>query len=410
MQRSTFPATQSGGSQGAAPCMMVAMRAPFFVLAFVLAALPSLCPAAQKGFDQIARDADTARTADRMQDAIRLYRQGVGLRPSWQDGWWCLGSLYYEQDRFPEAQAALARFVAVAPKPGPAYAFLGLSEYEMHDYARAIEHFRKWALHGSPGTDALLDVAGFHWALLLTREGRFVHALYLLAAKAQKRGYSPALAEAMGLASLRMASLPEEYPPERREMVWLAGKAAFYASLQPHEFDRADEYARWLLLHYSEEPNVHYFRGTLFDFRKMHDAAKQEYQEELRISPQHAPAMVELARTYLVDHKFDEAASWAKGATEIAPGDPVAHYVLGRALLATGHVEESARELEIAVRRAPDSAPIRFQLATAYGKLGRKKEAEREFAVFASLKKKPEVLISPAEREELQEERPGQSQ
>jgi tetratricopeptide (TPR) repeat protein len=387
------------------------MRVPFFVLVLLLfAALPGLCPAAQKGFDQIARDADAARTADRMQDAIGLYRQGVNLRPSWQDGWWWLGSLYYEQDRFPEAQAALRRFVAMAPQPGPAYAFLGLCEYETHDYVRAMEHFRKWAACGTPGTDALLDVAGFHWALLLTREGRFVHALYLLAAKAQKRGYSPALAEAMGLASLRMASLPEEYPPERREMVWLAGKAALYAALQPHEFERADEYARRLLLHYSEEPNVHYFRGTLFDFRKMRDAARQEYQEELRISPRHAPAMVELARHYLGDRQYDEAASWAKRATEIAPEDPVAHYALGRALFATGYVQESARELETGVRLAPDSAPIRFQLATAYRKLGRKKEAEREFAVFASLKNKPEVLISPAEREELEAELPGQSQ
>jgi len=387
------------------------MRAPLFFLAFVItAALSGLCPAAQKGFDEIARDADAARAADRMQDAIRLYRQGVNLRPTWQAGWWWLGSLYYEQDRFPEAQAALLRFVAMAPQPGPAYAFLGLCEYETRDYARAIDHFRTWALHGSPGTDALLDVAGFHWALLLTREGRFVHALYLLATKAQKRGYSPALAEAMGLASLRMASLPEEYFPEQREIVWLAGKAAVYASLQPHEFERADECARQLLLHYSKEPNVHYFRGTLYDFRKMHDAAKQEYQEELRISPRHAPAMVELARTYLVDHQFEEAASWAKRATEIAPEDPVAHYSLGRALLAMGQVEVSARELEIAVRRAPDSAPIRYQLATAYKKLGRKQDAEREFAVFASLKNKPEVLISPAEREQLQEEAPQQSQ
>ena len=388
--------------------MILAMRARFFVVVFVLAAtLPSLCPAAQKGFDEIARDADAARTADQMQDAIRLYRQGVGLRPSWQDGWWWLGSLYYDQDRFPEAQAALTRFVAMAPEPGPAYAFLALSEYETHNYALSLQHFQKWELHGSPGTDALLDVAGFHWALLLTREGRFVHALYLLGAKAQKRGYSPALAEAMGLASLRMASLPEEYPPERREMVWLAGQAAFYASWQ-HRFDLADDYVRKLLLHYSEEPNVHYFWGTLFDIRKMHGAAKQQYQEELRISPRNAPAMVDLARACLTDHQFDEAVSWAKRALEIAPGDPLAHYVLGGALLATGHSEESARELEIAVRKAPDSAPIRFELATAYRKLGRKKDADREFAVFASLKKKPEVLISPAERETLQEEVPGQ--
>ena len=37
------------------------------------------------------------------------------------------------------------------------------------------------------------------------------------------------LIEAIGLASLRMAFLPENYPPERREAVWLAGTAAFTA-------------------------------------------------------------------------------------------------------------------------------------------------------------------------------------
>jgi tetratricopeptide (TPR) repeat protein len=331
----------------------------------------------------------------------------VRLRPAWSDGWWWLGSLYYDQDRFSEAQAALRRFVTMAPKPGPAFAFLGLCEYETHEYDRALEHLQKWAAAGSPGTDALIDVASFHWALLLTREGRFLQAFYLLAAKAQKRGYSPALAEAMGLASLRMAALPEEYPPERRELVWLAGEAAFYASsLKPRDFDRAMEYARKLLLHYSQEPNVHYFRGTLFYFGKMHDAARQEFQQELLLSPRYAPAMIEIARTYLADRQYDEAVSWAKRAMEIVPEDPVAHYVLGRSLLATGHVQESVQELETAAHQAPDSAPIRFQLATAYKKLGRTKEAEREFAVFSSLKSKEEVVLPPGEKEDLPQEQP----
>lgn len=390
--------------------MMVAMRAPFFVLGFVLAALPSLCPAAQKGFDQIARDADAARTADRMQDAIRLYRQGVGLRPSWQDGWWWLGSLYYEQDRFPEAQAALARFVAMAPKPGPAYAFLGLSEYEMHDYARSLEHFRKWALEGSPGTNELIDVASFHWALLLTREERFVQALYLLTAKGQRRGGSAALTEAMGLASLRMAYLPEDYPPQWREMVWLAGEAAFYASLNPQQFDRAQDYEDKLLLHYDHAPNVHYFRGTLFGFQKKRQAAKEEYRQELRISPQHAPAMMELARLDLDGGQLDEALSLARRATDLEPKNPAAHHVLGLALFAGGHVQESARELETARQLAPDSASIRFHLMTVYRKLGRTKDAEHEMAVFTTLKEKQEVLLPPEELQELlHEQQPGRA-
>ncbi len=391
--------------------MILAMCARFFVVAFVLtAALSGLCPAAQKGFEEIARDADAARTADRLQDAIRLYHQGVDLRPSWQDGWWWLGSLYYEQDRFPESQAALTRFVAMAPKPGPAYAFLALSEYETHDYARSLEHFQMWGLKGSPGTEELIDVASFHWALLLTREGRFVQALYLLTAKGQRRGGSAALTEAMGLASLRMAYLPEDYPPQRREMVWLAGKAAFYASLVPHQFDRAQDYEDKLLLHYDQAPNVHYFRGTMFGFQKKRPAAKEEYGQELRISPQHAPAMMELARLDLDDGQLDEAVSLARRATDLEPKNAVAHHVLGLALFASGQVQESAGQLETARQLAPDSASIRFHLMTVYRKLGRTKDAEHEMAVFTTLKGKEEVLLPPEELPELlHEQQPGRA-
>lgn len=387
------------------------MRVAFAALVLLwAAAFPNFSSATQRGFEQVAQQAEAARVGDRIPEAIRLYRAGVDLRPTWSDGWWWLGSLYYDQDRFAEADAAFRRFVTMTPKPGPAYGFLGLCEYETHNYSSALNHFRKWALAGSPGTDALIDVASFHWALLLTREGRFVQALYLLAAKAQKRGYNPALAEAMGLASLRMAQLPEDYPPERREMVWLAGKAAFYASLRPQAFELSDEYARRLLLHYGQEPNVHFFRGNLLAFQKKWDEAKEEYQQELRISPRHAPALIELARLYADGHQFTEAISFAQRATQMEPQDPMAHYVVGRALLATGDLQKSVRELETAKQLAPDSASVRFHLATVYQKLGRNEEAQREFAVFASLKNKQEVLISPAEREDLLEEPPGRSQ
>ena len=392
--------------------MILAMCARFFVVAFVLtAALPGLCPAAQKGFEEIARDADAARTADRLQDAIRLYRQGVDLRPSWQDGWWWLGSLYYEQDRFPDSQAALTRFVAMAPKPGPAYAFLALSEYETHDYARSLAHFQMWGLKGSPGTEQLIDVASFHWALLLTREGRFVQTLYLLTAKSQKRGASAALTEAMGLASLRMRYLPEDYPPQWREMVWLAGKAAFYASLIPHQFVRAQDYEDKLLLHYDQAPNVHYFRGTMFGFQKKREAAEKEYRQELLISPQHAAAMVELARFALEEGRLDEAVSLAKRATGLEPKDPVAHHALGQVLFARGQFQESAVELEAARQLAPDSASIRWGLKTVYGKLGRTKDAEHEMAAFIALKEKEKagILLPPQELQELMHEKqPGQ--
>jgi tetratricopeptide (TPR) repeat protein len=367
------------------------------LLALFLSANPT-SPGGKQSFEQIAKQADEARSADLVGDAIRLYSEGVHQRPAWSEGWWSLGSLFYDQDRFPEAEGAFRRFVVLAPKPAAAYAFLGLCEYEIHDYARATDHFQKWARAGFSGTTDLIDVATFHWALLLTREGRFVEALYLLTTEAEKRGATPALIEAIGLASLRMAKLPEDYPPEQREMVWLAGKATFYSGLESHDFARADDYAHRLLLHYGNEPNVHYFRGILFGFERKKGEASEEFQQELRLSPQHAPAMLELARLAQDDGRLDEATSLAWRAAELDPKNAEAHYQLGLALLAGKQLQNGVHELELAEQLAPDSAPIRLHLARAYQQLGSKQKAKDELAVFMLLRKKEEVLAPPKEK------------
>jgi len=359
---------------------------------FVLLSLPhpAIPDTPQKSFDAIAREADAARQADHLSNALKLYSDAVRLRPSWADGWWWLGSILYDQDRFSEAQAPFKRFIALSPKPAPAYAFLALCEYETQDYAQALHHFELWSNARSPGTGALLDVAGFHWALLLTRAGRFNEAFLLLAAKAKQRGATPVLTEAMGLASLRMAFLPEDYPPERRESVWLAGMAAVYNAQS--EFRLSDAYAERLFSHYGQEPDVHYFHGILLRFQGSEDSAAEEFQKELQISPRHAPALTEWAASRLETGHNSEALTLARRALEIDPQSARAHYILGRALLETGSFHESAQELETAKRLAPESSRIRFALSNVYKRLGRKQDSEREQAAFLALKGKGNVL------------------
>jgi tetratricopeptide (TPR) repeat protein len=359
---------------------------------FVLLSLPhpAFPDTPQKSFEAIAREADAARQADHLIDALKLYSEAVHLHPTWADGWWWLGSILYEQDRFSEAQASFKRFIALSPKPAPAYAFLALCEYETQDYALALHHFELWSNAHSPGKGALLDVASFHWALLLTRAGRFNEALFILAAKAKQRETAPVLTEAIGLASLRMAFLPEDYPPERRESVWLAGMAEVYNAQS--ESRLSDAYAERLLSHYGQEPNVHYFRGILLRFQGNEDSAAEEFQKELEISPRHVPALTEWAASRLEAGYDSEALSLAKRAIEIDPQSARAHYILGRALLETGSFHESAQELEIAKRLAPESSRVRFALSTAYKRLGRKQDSEREQAAFLALKDKDNVL------------------
>lgn len=372
--------------------MMVAVT--FLVL--ILPTQIARASSSPTAFETIARQADEARTGDRLPQAIHLYREGVKLRPSWSTGWWWLGSIYYDQDRFSEAQQAFTRFISTGKAVAPAYGFLGLCEYETRDYNHAAEHFRRWVQKGSPGTNELIDVASFHFALLLTREGRFFEALYLLGKKVEKHGPDPTLAEAMGLAWMRMKNVPEDYPQEKREMVWLAGMASVYLSAQ--QLDRVHEFQDRLAAQYGNEPNVHYFRGYVYEFEKRYDEAAAEYRQELKISPDHAPAMVQLALMDVEESRLDEGSTLAKQAIVLEPNNALAHYAMGRVLLAQEQWQKSAAELELARKLAPESANVRFHLAVAYKNLGRVGDAQRENAAFEALKDKKEVLASPQEK------------
>jgi tetratricopeptide (TPR) repeat protein len=361
---------------------------PGLLIAFSMAASAASPPS---HFEMIAKKAETARAQDRIPDAIRLYREGTKLRPSWADGWWYLGTLLYDQDRFGEASSAFQHLTGTSHR-GPADAFLGLCEYETGEYDEALRQFRAWAAAGWAGSPQLVDVAVFHFALLLTRDGRFIESLYLLASVAPRLGDVPELSESMGLASLRLQYLPENYPPELRERIWLAGKAALYAAQSPKDFQRADEFASRLERRYPNQPGIHYFRGTIYSFEDKSAGAEREYRQELTISPRHSPSMIALAAIDLDKANRIEAGELARSAIQADPNNPEAHHLLGRVLLEVGDLHASLKELEEAKQLAPDSPTVRAHLAMVYTKLGRKQEAKAESAAFLALKNKDEVM------------------
>ena len=347
---------------------------------------PSQTRQSAGSFLQIAKQAAQAREAGRLADAIRLYSDGVRLRPAWDEGWWSLGTLYYDEDRFEEARRALARFVQLAENPAPALGLLALCEYETREYDLAVGHFTEWAAKKPPASNELLTVAYFHWALLLIRKGEFERATVLLNARARLGNSGPELEEAMGLAALRMARLPEEYPPEEREPVWLAGRAAMQTALQRPE--RADQEARMLLRHYDAHPNVHYFLGTVLLDSHQSDAAAKQFERERQISPRHAAAMVQLAMFHLGNGEAAQALELARKAADIEPGNFPAHKTMGDALLQLERYADGTRELEIARNLAPESAAVHFSLARAYQQMGRDTDAARERALFTKLKER----------------------
>ena len=77
---------------------------------------------------------------------------------------------------------------------------------------------------------------------------------------------------------------------------------------------------------------------------------------------------------------------YAERAVKFAAANFAARGALGRILLDTGDVPGAIRELEIAVKMEPNSPPLRFSLASAYSRAGRKEDAARQRAEFTRLK------------------------
>ena len=184
---------------------------------------------------------------------------------------------------------------------------------------------------------------------------------------------------------LRLPKLPAEIPEEKRELVRLAGSAAF-AHLA-REGTQARERFRELIERFPNVPNVHYAYG-IFLLGSDSEAALAELRKEVEVQPDGVYARLDLAFELMRRGEYAAALPPAEEAVKLAPGLFASHNALGRALAETGELERGIRELEAAARQAPESPEMHFALARAYAKAGRKADAERERATFSELDRK----------------------
>src|SRR5439155_1367290 len=125
----------------------------------------------------LVKKADAARAADQTDEAISPYKQVVGMRPGFAEGWWYLGMLYYEADQYPDGRAAFRHLTGLKPEMALGWAMLGLCEFEAKDFDSALAHLEKADQLKIPTEQGFYDVSRYHLALLLIRSGRFEFAV-----------------------------------------------------------------------------------------------------------------------------------------------------------------------------------------------------------------------------------------
>src|SRR5207302_2771938 len=195
-------------------------------LLLLLALAGPTAPQTPQTFEELSTRARQAYEANHPEEAAELYARSVKLRPDWAQGWWALGMIEYERDRYPDCRDALTRMVQLDASAAPGWALLGLCEFRTKQYDASFQHLKKAHMLvpvTQPGGQ-LLDMADYHLALLLTQQGAFEVAQELLMHVARKVHTNPDMMFAAGLPSLRMPILPSDVAADQRDVVSMAGK------------------------------------------------------------------------------------------------------------------------------------------------------------------------------------------
>lgn len=330
---------------------------------------------ASTSFEELARRATAARQEDRGEEAIDLYGQALSIRPAWGEGWWYLGVLHYEKNRYAEARKAFRTITSIEPGMGTGWLLLGLCQFEMQDYYAALGSISQAISVGIAGDAELFVRARLTKALLLTRNEEFEEAFNLLYPLARDHSSNPKVIEAMGVCVLRLPFMPHELPEEYREVVLKAGQAFTHAALE--DGVQANEAFRKAIKEHPNTPNLHYAYGQFLRVRNS-DRAIVEFEEELKISPDHIPARLQIAWYFLTRGEAERALAPAKDALAFNFDSAAAKHVLGRAYLALGDFDKAIPELEAVVRSVPGSIEVRNVLAQAYYQAGRQEDATQQ--------------------------------
>jgi tetratricopeptide (TPR) repeat protein len=334
-------------------------------------------------FATLTKLAAEARDADRLQEAIPLYAKALALQPKWEEGWWSLGTIEYDQDHYAKAALDFEKVIALDSANGTAHAMLGLCQFELGRDEPALRNFLAAERLGILKNEQLRRVALYHMGVLQLRARRFGDAKETLDQLAKDRVNTKELIAALGLAALLVR--PQDAAPEGTPgatVVERAGEAELL--LGAKSFEQAKQRYAELTGEFPDYPNLHFAFGRLLLETNETDQAIEEFQRELKRDPQNVNSLLEIASVwYHVDSQ--DGLKYAEEAVKLAPGIPFGHYLLGVLRLDTGNAAGAVPELEAAQKAFPNESRVYFSLGNAYSRVGRKAEAARSRAEFARL-------------------------
>jgi tetratricopeptide (TPR) repeat protein len=339
---------------------------------------------APSGADQLFARAVRLHQSGDYEGAIREYNSLLAIDPNRADALSNLGAAYAALGRYQEAIKEYGRAL-VLDSQNQSYQFnLALAYYKSADITNAAASLSKIIAAHPDNRNALLLLSDCHLRL-----GDYKKVVDLLLPLEQSSADDPTLDYLLGSALTNDNQIERGQiyidrilrngdSAEARVMMGTGHLLAREYPAAIKEFQRALELNPRL-------PTVHSLYGRALLAVGDREAGMREFRLEIEQNPNDFDSNVYLGSLLKQDDKFDEALAYLERARMLRPSDLNVQYYTGSIYVALGRFEDARQILKNVVKEAPDFVEAHVSLATAYYRLKRKEDGDREKATILRL-------------------------
>jgi tetratricopeptide (TPR) repeat protein len=333
--------------------------------------------------DKLLAQAMELHQAGDLIGAIEGYETALKLEPDRPDIRSNLGAAFVRLGRFSEAIAQYERALAIQDSPSIRFN-LGLAFYKSNRIEEAIPVLQQVVRADATNRPAALLLADG-----LLQAGRDQDVLDLLSPREEEFAEDLAYAYLIGTVLVRRGEAQRGQvfidrifkngdSAEGRLLMGLALMAQRdYPTALP-ELARAVELNPSL-------PSVHAQYGRALLGTGDQAGAAREFRRELDRNPNDFMANLQLGILYKNEKRFEDAMLHLQRAEAVRPGDVSLRHAKAAVYLGTGEVERARETLEQVVRDAPAFVDAHVLLASAYYRLRRKEDGDRERQIVEQL-------------------------
>ncbi len=314
--------------------------------------------------------------------AVAGYQAAVKLMPEVPELSVNLGIAYYLQKDYDKAITACLQALKRKPALEGANLYLGMAYIHNSQFAASIDPLKK-AIAINPH----LRLAYINLGESYSEIGKDEEAVQVLQHAEKVFPNDPEVLYSLG--TLYYNLMFKTYG----KMAQVAPNSYRYDQVMGQSFEEREEYPaatvefQKAIKDNPHAPGLHYALGNVLWLQGHWADAREQFEEELAISPEDYLSTWKLGNSYLEEHQYDKALPYLQKAVQQKPSLGEAYQDLGRLYMETHDNDHALYYLKKVVQMNPDEPTPHYLLSMTYRRLGDVEDSRTEMGKFEEMKK-----------------------